>query len=95
MVLTGIGAFYLFEFMESTMHYGLVYRKDADEKSVVETSSWNNDNNIVISFLFFRVQRHSDHHMNAFKPYNTLELTQAMPTYPFDFFEASTIVTSP
>jgi len=48
-----------------------------------------------LSSLLFRAQRHSDHHMNAYKPYSALELTKTMPAYPFDFFEAFMILTSP
>lgn len=45
--------------------------------------------------LIFRFERHSDHHMNAYKLYNTLDLNKKMPQFPFDFLTAGTISTIP
>lgn len=42
---------------------------------------------MLINIYGFRYQRHSDHHMNAFKYYSTLSLTPSMPTFKFSFFE--------
>ena len=35
----------------------------------------------------FRFQRHSDHHLNAYKVFTTLDLTKEMPVFPFGFYE--------
>ena len=70
----GIGLFgwAFLENIEYIEHYGLIYRKDADEKKILEVSSWNSDENILANWLVFRFQRHSDHHMNAYKVFTTL-----------------------
>jgi H+/gluconate symporter-like permease len=38
--------------------------------------------------MIFRFQRHSDHHMNAYKYYTTLDLNEKMPKFPVTFGEA-------
>lgn len=34
------------------------------------------------NYLFFRVVRHSDHHLNAYKVYSTLSMNDKMPIFP-------------
>lgn len=38
-----------------------------------------------MNWFVFRFQRHSDHHMYAYKIYPTLDITTPMPLFPFDF----------
>lgn len=52
-----------------------------------EKSSWNTDENMLHNWLVFRFQRHSDHHMNAYKFFTTMELTPTMPKFPMSFQE--------
>ena len=42
-----------------------------------------------MNWTIFRLQRHSDHHMNAYKLYSTLDLTEKMPRMPTDFNTAN------
>lgn len=69
----------------------MVYREDVDKKEINEISSWNSEENILYNWIIFRFQRHSDHHMNAYKIFTTLELTDKMPRFPFNFFEGGLI----
>lgn len=75
----------IMESVEYIEHYGLVYRANEKAKPVTEISSWNTPINVISNAIGFRFERHSDHHMNAYKLYNTLDLTDKMPQFPFDF----------
>ena len=33
--------------------------------------------------------RHSDHHLNAYKMYSALDMTDTMPIFPFGMYEAA------
>ena len=59
-----------FEAGEYFEHYGLIYR-DKDGP-VSEVCSMNTDHNYIANYILFRVVRHSDHHMNAYKVYSSL-----------------------
>lgn len=48
-------------------HYGLERKKD--ENGNYETIGCQHSWNAVSSPFFFRLQRHSDHHMHVYKPY--------------------------
>ena len=86
-VLGGFVGFVILEHTEYIQHYGLILRKDADKMAVSEQSSLNTDENMLHNWLVFRFQRHSDHHMNAYKFFTTMELTPAMPKFPMSFQE--------
>ena len=73
------------ESIEYIEHYGLVYRASENAKPVTEICSWNTTKNSLSNALIFRFQRHSDHHMNAYKLYSSLDLSPKMPQFPFDF----------
>lgn len=81
----GFGGFLVLEQIEYIEHYGLIYRNDKDKKEINELSSWNTDVNMLYNWIVFRFQRHSDHHMNAYKYFTTLEYTTKMPKYPLTF----------
>jgi alkane 1-monooxygenase len=83
----GFGGFIGLEIIEYIEHYGLIFREDIDKKAINELSSWNTDGNIIHNWMIFRFQRHSDHHMNAYKYFSTLELNDKMPKFPITFNE--------
>ena len=91
MVFSGIslGCVVFLEFIEYIEHYGLIYRDDKDEDQITELCSWNPEVDVVTNLLLFRSHRHSDHHMNAYKIYTTLEMNDKMPVFPFSFFDGS------
>ena len=61
-----VGVFFI-ELINYVEHYGLLRRKDARGiyEPITERHSWNSTS----SSLLFRIQRHSDHHMHAYRPY--------------------------
>lgn len=91
----GMGCFMFFEAIEYIEHYGLICRESKDDDKVSEICSWNSEKNMLINWLVFRFQRHSDHHINAYKIYTTMELTDKMPKFPFNFFEGSFLALVP
>lgn len=64
-------------------HYGLTRLKDKNGiyESVGKIHSWNTAG----SGLFFRIHRHSDHHMASFRPYHLLRRFDDAPWMPFSF----------
>ena len=43
--------------------------------------SWNS----MSSSVFFRIQRHSDHHAHVFRPYQILRRFDRAPTMPYEY----------
>lgn len=64
-------------------HYGLLRRKDKNGiyESISKYHSWN----FVSSAIFFRLPRHSDHHICSFRPYQLLRRFDDAPWIPFQF----------
>ena len=60
----------LFEAINYIEHYGLERKIDANGnyESINIKHSWNAPQ-VATNYLFFKLQRHSDHHANAYKPY--------------------------
>jgi alkane 1-monooxygenase len=64
-------------------HYGLLRRKlpNGRFEPVQPRHSWNT-NHIVSNLLLFHLQRHSDHHANALRPYQALRNFPDLPRLP-------------
>jgi alkane 1-monooxygenase len=64
-------------------HYGLLREKLANGRyeSCKPRHSWNT-NHIFSNLLTFHLQRHSDHHANALRPYQTLRDFEDLPRLP-------------
>ncbi len=64
-------------------HYGLLRRKlpNGRYEPVQPRHSWNT-NHIVSNLLLFHLQRHSDHHANALRPYQALRDFPDLPRLP-------------
>ena len=77
-----IGIFFI-EMINYVEHYGLRRRKDARGiyEPITERHSWNSTSGP----LLFRIQRHSDHHMHAYRPYQILRKLDQAPQLPFDY----------
>jgi alkane 1-monooxygenase len=73
----------LFEAINYVEHYGLVRKKDANGhyESINARHSWNAIQ-MGTNYLYFKLQRHSDHHANAYKPYQILESIPDSPVLP-------------
>jgi alkane 1-monooxygenase len=66
-------AFLLLEIVNYIEHYGLQRKSDGTKREAFGMMhAWNADH-VVTNSLLANLQRHSDHHMHAWKPYATLE----------------------
>lgn len=67
-------------------HYGLQRRKDANGiyESVGAQHSWN----AVSSPFFFRLQRHSDHHLHVHRPYQVVKKLCLAPQLPYCYVQS-------
>ena len=65
-----VGIFFI-ELINYVEHYGL--RRKKDDKGVYEAIGEQHSWNSTSSTLLFRIQRHSDHHMHAYKPFQVLQ----------------------
>lgn len=80
------GAIFFLEIINYIEHYGLRRQKKADgsyEKVTIK-HSWNAPHRFTNYFLF-KVQRHSDHHENSTKPYQTLLSLEESPHLPHGY----------
>ena len=67
-----LSSIFFLELIEYIEHYGLIYRSGKDEGKVEEICSWNAEENMVNNWMSFKFQRHSDHHVNAYKIFTSL-----------------------
>ena len=73
----------LFESVNYIEHYGLKREKKANgqyERTLPE-HSWNN-NNVVTNLFLYQLQRHSDHHANPTRSFQTLRHFENAPQLP-------------
>lgn len=78
-----IVAFSLLEIVNYIEHYGIVRKEIAPGRyeRVNPMHSWNSNHRLSNYFLF-QLQRHSDHHANAFKRYQVLKHYNESPQLP-------------
>jgi alkane 1-monooxygenase len=64
-------------------HYGLLRKKlpNGEYEPVTHKHSWNAPQ-LMQNFIFLKLQRHSDHHANAYKPYQILKSYLDAPNLP-------------
>jgi len=82
-VFQSIIAFSLLELVNYIEHYGILRKELAPNKyeKVNPLHSWN-ANQLLSNLFLFQLQRHSDHHANALKPYQTLNDMPDSPQLP-------------
>lgn len=82
-IIIGISGPYYLEIVNYLEHYGLRRDKlpNGEYETVTIHHSWNTPHRITNYFLF-KLQRHSDHHANALKPYQTLCSYDQSPNLP-------------
>jgi alkane 1-monooxygenase len=73
----------LLEVVNYLEHYGLLRQKLADGRyeRVQPTHSWNS-NNTITNLLLYQLQRHSDHHANPTRRYQSLRHFDESPQLP-------------
>ena len=81
------------EMVNYVEHYGLLRKKDENGiyESITNMHSWNSRSTKIM----WRLQRHSDHHHQAYRPYQILKTINHAPTYPFDYNYAFIIALVP
>ncbi|MFP8961422.1 alkane 1-monooxygenase [Streptomyces nanhaiensis] len=83
LALQAVLGFCLLETVNYLEHYGLLRqrRPDGRYERVAPRHSWNS-NNTVSNLLLFQLQRHSDHHANPLRRYQTLRHFDEAPQLP-------------
>src|SRR6266540_1525007 len=83
LVLQAVVGFTLLEVVNYLEHYGMLRQKTASGRyeRVNPSHSWNS-NNIATNVLLYHLQRHSDHHANPTRRYQTLRDFKESPVLP-------------
>ena len=86
LVVQAVVGFSLLEVVNYMEHYGMLRQKVGDGKRqryerVDPSHSWNS-NNIATNVLLYHLQRHSDHHANPTRRYQTLRDFEESPVLP-------------
>ncbi|MFF0317210.1 alkane 1-monooxygenase [Micromonospora sp. NPDC005252] len=83
LVLQAVVGFSLLEVVNYLEHYGLARQRTAAGRyeKVDARHSWNSDRTVTNVFLF-QLQRHSDHHANPLRRYQTLRSFDTSPQLP-------------
>jgi alkane 1-monooxygenase len=82
-VLAAVYGGSLLEVVNYLEHYGLLRQKRADGgyERCQPHHSWNS-NHVVTNVLLYHLQRHSDHHANPTRSYQTLRHFEGVPSLP-------------
>ena len=86
LVLQAVFGFSLLEIVNYMEHYGMLRRKvvrgdRSRYERVTPSHSWNS-NNIATNVLLYHLQRHSDHHANPTRRFQTLRDFEESPVLP-------------
>jgi len=94
--IQAVYGFCLLETVNYLEHYGLLRRKTATgryERCTPE-HSWNSDH-IVTNIFLYHLQRHSDHHANPTRRYQTLRSMDGAPNLPSGYASMITLAYFP
>ncbi|MCV7060055.1 alkane 1-monooxygenase [Mycolicibacterium vaccae] len=82
-VISAVFGFTLLETVNYLEHYGLLRQKTASGRyeRCAPSHSWNSDH-IVTNLFLYHLQRHSDHHANPTRRYQTLRSMADAPNLP-------------
>ena len=85
-VLQALFSIFLLETINYIEHYGLQRKKlqDGSYEKVTIRHSWNAPHRLT-NYILFKLQRHSDHHENSSKPYQTLISFNESPQLPHGY----------
>ena len=83
LIIQAIFGFSLLEAVNYLEHYGLLRQKQANGRyeRCAPVHSWNSDH-IVTNLFLYHLQRHSDHHANPTRRYQTLRSMEGAPNLP-------------
>ena len=95
LVLQSIVAFLLLELVNYIEHYGLQRQTQGNKREPFgHTHAWNADT-VITNSILVNLQRHSDHHMHAWKPYATLKDLPQTPRLPTGYAGSIAIAAIP
>ena len=82
-VISAVFGFSLLEAVNYLEHYGLLRQKTESGRYVrcAPEHSWNSDH-LVTNLFLYHLQRHSDHHANPTRRYQTLRSMEGAPNLP-------------
>jgi alkane 1-monooxygenase len=82
-IIQAVFGFSLLESVNYLEHYGLLRQKNAHGRyeRCTPAHSWNSDH-IVTNLFLYHLQRHSDHHANPTRRYQTLRSMDGAPNLP-------------
>jgi alkane 1-monooxygenase len=83
MLISSVFGFSLLESVNYLEHYGLLRQKTESGRyeRCAPVHSWNSDH-VVTNLFLYHLQRHSDHHANPTRRYQTLRSMQGAPNLP-------------
>ncbi|ADG79348.1 Alkane 1-monooxygenase OS=Tsukamurella paurometabola (strain ATCC 8368 / DSM / CCUG 35730 /CIP 100753 / JCM 10117 / KCTC 9821 / NBRC 16120 / NCIMB 702349/ NCTC 13040) OX=521096 GN=Tpau_2750 PE=3 SV=1 [Tsukamurella paurometabola] len=83
LIIQGVYGFSLLESVNYLEHYGLMRQKTASGRyeRCAPRHSWNSDR-IITNVFLYHLQRHSDHHANPTRRYQTLRSFEEAPSLP-------------
>jgi alkane 1-monooxygenase len=86
LIIQAIVGISLLEVVNYLEHYGMRRQRTGDDgkgryERVLPSHSWNS-NNIATNVLLYHLQRHSDHHANPTRRYQTLRDYEESPALP-------------
>ncbi|MGW0175403.1 alkane 1-monooxygenase [Rhodococcus sp. NPDC003322] len=96
LVIQGVYGFSLLETVNYLEHYGLLRQRTASgryERCTPE-HSWNSDH-ICTNIFLYHLQRHSDHHANPTRRYQTLRSMDGAPNLPSGYASMITLAYFP
>jgi len=96
LLLQAVIGFGLLETVNYVEHYGLLRRRLPGGRwaRCSPADSWNSDR-LVTNIFLFHLQRHSDHHANPGRRYQTLRSTQEAPQLPAGYATMILLATVP
>jgi len=83
LIVQAVFGFSLLEAVNYLEHYGLLRQQNANGRyeRCAPVHSWNSDH-IVTNLFLYHLQRHSDHHANPTRRYQTLRSMEGSPNLP-------------
>jgi alkane 1-monooxygenase len=95
-IIQAVYGFSLLETVNYLEHYGLLRQKTAKGRyeRCTHEHSWNSDH-IVTNLFLYHLQRHSDHHANPTRRYQTLRSIDGSPNLPSGYASMITLAYVP
>ncbi|MFD9662414.1 alkane 1-monooxygenase [Rhodococcus sp. NPDC059968] len=96
LIIQAVYGFSLLETVNYLEHYGLMRQKTASGRyeRCAPAHSWNSDHIVTNTFLY-HLQRHSDHHANPTRRYQTLRSMDGAPNLPSGYASMITLAYFP